>query len=471
MKYTKLLRNARVIDPVNGVDMVGDIGLDGDRVAEVGVELAGAHAEQVVDLTGKWVIPGVIDPHMHASDWLGGPPGFRMMASEGVVTALDMAGPVRSVIRNVAAAGSGMNIASINAVAIGTTAEERERISPADVPREVDRLMSEGAFGIKLLGGHYPLSPETTREVIRYTAQNNWYVAFHGGTTATGSNLEGFLEALDLTEGHPLHMPHINSYCRGEIKPPLLEVAEALAALEQHPNVWSESYLSVLNGTSGKCHDGRILSHVTRRCCRMKGYEDNQAGLGQAIRDGYAKVVVLEGGQNLPMGGDAGYEHWTSRDTDATVCFPVNVPEVQVSAACAKNSEGKLIVDALSTDGGGIPRNTLVRQGLALVQFGALTPGDFVLKSSTNAATMMGLTGKGHLGAGADADVTVIDPVHLKGCMGISRGEIIMLDGVVLGSGGTIITSGAGEAAVKESGLPYRVVDGKTVLPRKNTVS
>lgn len=465
--YTKLLRHARIIDPASGIDIVGDIGLDGENVAEIGTDLPAAKAEQVLDLTGKWVVPGVIDPHMHVSDWLGGPPGLKMMASEGVITALDMAGPVQSVLGNVADSGSGMNVASINAVAIGTTAEERERLKPADVPKEVGRLMSEGAFGIKILGGHYPLSPETTREVIRHTAENSWYVAFHAGTTASGSNLEGVREALELTDGHPLHLPHINSYCRGEIKPPLIEVSEVLEMLKDQPTVWSESYLSVLNGTSGKCHEGQILSHVTRRCCRMRGYADSQDGLGQAIRDGYANVVVLEGGQNHPVSGDAGYEYWVSQGTDTTVCFPVNVPAVQVSAACTKDSTGAFIVDALSTDGGGIPRNTMVRQGLSLVQYGALTPAEFVLKTSTHAASMMGLTGKGTLAPGSDADITVIDPVLLRAHMGISGGEIIMLDGVVLGSGGTIITSRAGEPAVKETGLRYVVVEGGKVLPKK----
>lgn len=467
MKYTILLRNARILDPVNGIDMVGDLGLDGPFVAGVGQELPAAEAGQVLDLTGKWVMPGVIDPHMHVSDWLGGAPGLRMMAREGVVTALDMAGPVGSVIENVAKSGSGMNIACLNAVAIATTTENTQNLSLEELPKRMDGLMADGAFGVKLLGGHYPLSPEVTKEVIRYAAERNWYVAFHAGTTAHGSNLEGLQEALELADGNPIHIPHINSYCRGEIKPPLVEASEALDLLVRHPNAWSESYLSVFNGTSGQCRDGEILSHVTRRCCRMRGYEATEEGLGKAIRAEYAHVVKYEGGENLRVTGEAGYDYWVSRRTDVTVSFPVNVPAVQVSVASMKHESGAFIVDALSTDGGGIPRNTMVRQGLDLVRYGALTPAEFVIKASTNAARMLGLKGKGHLSVGADGDVTVIDPGASKAHMGIAAGDIIMLDGVVLGTKGTFITNPEGEARVKQSGLKCLVVDGEEVLSKK----
>ena len=65
---------------------------------------------------------------------------------------------------------------------------------------------------------------------------------------------------------------------------------------------------------------------------------------------------------------------------------------------------------ALSTDGGAIPRNTTIEQGLALVEFGALTLDDFVRKACLNAARMFGLDRKGHFSPGADADIAVVDP-------------------------------------------------------------
>jgi predicted amidohydrolase len=119
MKYTLLLKNGRIIDPANGVDAFADLGIRDGKIVDSGNPLEASEALQVVDLKGRWIIPGVIDPHMHVSSWIGGAPGLRMMAKEGVVTALDMAGPVSDVIDNVKNHGSGMNILCLDAFTRG----------------------------------------------------------------------------------------------------------------------------------------------------------------------------------------------------------------------------------------------------------------------------------------------------------------------------------------------------------------
>jgi dihydroorotase len=62
-----LLKNGRVIDPVNGIDQIRDVLIaDGkiNAVAQPGTlsEPAGC---LVYDLAGKWVVPGLIDMHVH----------------------------------------------------------------------------------------------------------------------------------------------------------------------------------------------------------------------------------------------------------------------------------------------------------------------------------------------------------------------------------------------------------------------
>src|SRR6056297_2891324 len=253
MKYTLLLKNGRIIDPQNEIDMYGSIGIVGSEVAEVGTQLASSEAEKVIDVQGKWIIPGVIDPHMHVSSWIGNAPGLKMMAREGVTTALDMAGPPSDVIENVRDSGSGMNIAALDAFYREESGKSDTDFSTSGIKKRLEHSVEEGALGVKLLGGHYPLSPEITKEVIRLAAKNSVYIAFHAGTTAHGSHLEGLKDAVELADGHPIHIAHINSYCRGSIKKTLYEVQEAVDLLQAAPNVWSESYLSVFNGTSGKC--------------------------------------------------------------------------------------------------------------------------------------------------------------------------------------------------------------------------
>jgi dihydroorotase len=61
----RLLRGGRVIDPVNGIDGVYDVLLDGDRIAAVGRDLP-VNGASVVDIPpGLVVCPGFIDMHVH----------------------------------------------------------------------------------------------------------------------------------------------------------------------------------------------------------------------------------------------------------------------------------------------------------------------------------------------------------------------------------------------------------------------
>ncbi len=275
--YSLVLLGGRVLDPRNNMDTIADIGISEGKIMEVGRNLDASQALDAVDLAGKWVIPGVIDPHVHVSSWIGDYPGLRMMASEGVITALDMAGPPESVFAHVKNHGSGMHIACLDAF----TQENQDRkgggksgspsngLADLEIQRRINRALEEGAIGVKILGGHYPLSPDTTARIIQEARNQGAYVAFHAGTTQKGSNLEGMREAIELSDGNPVHLAHINSYCRGYVKDPLLETFEALQLLREAPHVWSESYVNVYNGTSGTCVHGQIQSHVTRTCCRV----------------------------------------------------------------------------------------------------------------------------------------------------------------------------------------------------------
>jgi dihydroorotase len=61
----RLLRGGRVIDPVNGIDGVHDVLIDGDRIAAVGRDLPVNGASVVEIPHGLVVCPGFIDMHVH----------------------------------------------------------------------------------------------------------------------------------------------------------------------------------------------------------------------------------------------------------------------------------------------------------------------------------------------------------------------------------------------------------------------
>lgn len=157
------------------------------------------------------------------------------------------------------------------------------------------------------------------------------------------------------------------------------------------------------------------------------------------------------------MTGEAALRSWESDQKH--VSFPVNIPYITTLVATRKSSNRKFVVNAISTDGGSSPRNMIVNSGLALVRYGALSLNEFVVKTSFNPSRMWGMLDKGSLGIGVDADVTVLDIERGKAVMGIALGKVIMVDNVITGTGGTIITTEKGVRTVQATGLPYDVVD------------
>jgi len=60
-----LLKNGRIIDPVNSRDEVGDILVRKGRIAGVGADLTPGKSCQTIDVSGKWCVPGLVDMHVH----------------------------------------------------------------------------------------------------------------------------------------------------------------------------------------------------------------------------------------------------------------------------------------------------------------------------------------------------------------------------------------------------------------------
>jgi dihydroorotase len=63
--YDLLLKGGHVIDPKNGRNERLDIAITGERVRKVAAEIPAAQARQVVNVSGYFVTPGLIDIHAH----------------------------------------------------------------------------------------------------------------------------------------------------------------------------------------------------------------------------------------------------------------------------------------------------------------------------------------------------------------------------------------------------------------------
>ena len=89
--YDVLVRGGTVFDPANGVSGLRDVGLEGGRVAAVAVGLEAATADDVLDATGCYVVPGLIDLHTHVYRDVSvfGIAADELCPRTGVTTAVD----------------------------------------------------------------------------------------------------------------------------------------------------------------------------------------------------------------------------------------------------------------------------------------------------------------------------------------------------------------------------------------------
>lgn len=451
-----LIRGGQIVDPANERNGHYDVLLHGSRIAEVDENLRSNSPDQVIDATGCLVIPGLVDTHMHLSQPFGGPQGHRMLARAGVTCALDMAGEADSLIAGIKSDGAGITIGYVFPLIPGETVDHRNP-ERDEILQLRDRALAQGALGVKVLGGHFPLTPEATALTIQLAAEANCWCAIHAGTVETGSDITGLEELIDLADGLPVHVAHVNSYCRGQhTGNPLEEASRAIAALVRAPQARSDSYLATINGANATIVDGVPKSNVVKTCLGLGGFPATASGMHNAILAGWAQIQGNRNRETVLLEPAEGLAHYQAHVTNVGVSFPVNPPGAAIAIALAKQ-EGEFMVTALSTDGGAIPRNTTLRQALALVEFGALTLEELVMKACLKPAQMFGLNGKGHLTPGADADIVVVDPVQRTPTWVLARGHVIVRSDNVIGQGGWLATTPAGTKFLDAEQIPHEI--------------
>jgi dihydroorotase len=95
-QYDLILQGGRVIDPAQDVDGLFDVAIREGHIAAVGTTIPDAATTDVIDVSGKLVLPGMIDTHAHVYQHVTGAFGLNadMVGVHSGVTALvDQGGP------------------------------------------------------------------------------------------------------------------------------------------------------------------------------------------------------------------------------------------------------------------------------------------------------------------------------------------------------------------------------------------
>ena len=171
--------NARLIDgladqPQEGVSIV----VDGERITQItGSDAPAPAGAEVIDLTGKTVVPGLIDTHVHAT--LLDSESLPLFLAAGVTTARDVGGKLEKVtqlredLKTGAKLGPRLFVLGPLLDGVdqsmdynGELGEMLDSVPSVEaVPQKIGELLKAGVDGVKL---YFTLPPDTAKAIIRF---------------------------------------------------------------------------------------------------------------------------------------------------------------------------------------------------------------------------------------------------------------------------------------------------------------
>lgn len=442
-----LIRNGLVVDPANRVQSRLNLLLDGGKVAAV--TQTEPEADQVVDATGKAVVPGFVDIHMH-EDYLG-PAGqlddgdgsiLRCMLRMGVTTAIaGQCGINRwdpgAYLDLVDRSGAPVNVGMLAGhTFFREQAGHANRYTPvteeelARMERGLARALEQGCLGISY-GIRY--TPGLDRRELERTAKlcrdRDGIVAAHLRSDA-GQVLESAREFLDVAEslGLSAQVSHIGS----------------MAGFGQ-----MEEFLRLVDA---------YRMNGLRVSCDCYPYDAFSTSIGSATYDDgwlerygctYDAVELCQGKYRLQRCTREIFQEVRRDDPECmTVCYVMQAPEVDMAF---RHPAVMLASDGILDRGQGHPRaaGTFLRFLARYVRPGRMTLFDAVNRMSAMPAEKLRLAGKGRLNVGADADVVILDLdraedgatfqdptrpgkgieyVWIGGCLAFREGEVLRGD-------------------------------------------
>ncbi|MGL5443886.1 MAG: amidohydrolase family protein, partial [[Mycobacterium] stephanolepidis] len=89
VQFDTVIKNGRWFDGTGAASAIRDIGIkDGHIVAISGEGLDVTNCPRIIDATGKWVLPGLVDVHTHYDVEVLAAPALSESVRHGVTTVL-----------------------------------------------------------------------------------------------------------------------------------------------------------------------------------------------------------------------------------------------------------------------------------------------------------------------------------------------------------------------------------------------
>ncbi len=156
-----LIKNATVLTVTKGTLQNTDVLLQNGKIAQIGKNLTAPAGAQVIDATGKYVMPGIIDPHSHT---MADAINEGSLSVTSMVRMRDVLDPTDiNIYRQLAGGVTTINVLHGSANAIGG----QNAVVKLKYGRDVDEMLFPGAMpGIK-----FALGENVTRKNSQQAAQ------------------------------------------------------------------------------------------------------------------------------------------------------------------------------------------------------------------------------------------------------------------------------------------------------------
>jgi len=424
---------------------VGDVAVAGDHISAVGKHLA-VTAKRVIDARGMIVAPGFIDPHTHVGGDLASDdaherlvPAFLM---QGVTTAFvgnDGGGAidVGKVLGSAKTKPVGINYATytgfgtirekvIGAANRAPTADELGRMKGL-----VDDAMCHGALGLSTGLFYAPQSFSKTDEVVALSKEAARYGGYYDSHIRDESSYTvGLKAAIDEAieigrEAHlPIHISHIKALgvdVQGEAPDIIAKIDKARA---EGINVTASQYPWSASGTSLVASLIPLWAQDGGREALLKRLDD--PALSQKLHGDIAENMRKRGGAHSLLIVEGPYKNRRLDDVaksmgkdpiDAAIAairigdagtVSFNQSEADIAAFM---KQPWVMTDSDASTGHPRVYGTFARKyaKYAIAEH-VITVREFIERSSTLTADWFHLAGRGHLKAGAFADMVVFDP-------------------------------------------------------------